>query len=69
MASFPLEVGPEKTVQAGIEEWDVCIVLLSDLAAEWPKTVSLSQPGPETQNSDGDLLTWTEDYTWFVKIM
>lgn len=69
MASFPLEVGPERTVQAGIEEWDVCIVLLSDLAAEWPKTVSLSQPGPETQDSDGDLLTWTADYTWFVKVM
>ena len=42
MASFPLEVGPERTVQAGIEEWDICIVLLSDLAEEWPKTVTLS---------------------------
>lgn len=48
LAPFPLEAGPERTVQAGIEDWDVCIVLLSDLAAEWPKTVSLSQPGPET---------------------
>lgn len=48
LASVPLKVGPERTVQPGIEEWDVWIVLLSDLAADWPKTVSLSPPGPGT---------------------